>query len=79
MKPAFTLIVLAIVSTCFSQTLTLDYNFYRNGKAAIRTGGGVCAAMAVQPDGKILMGGRGGENVNNSGYCIVRFNANGTC
>lgn len=78
MKPAFTLLVLAIVSTCFSQTPSLDYNFYCNGKAAIRTGGGVCSAMALQADGKILIGGRGGENVSNSGYCIVRFNVNGT-
>ena len=78
MKAAFTLLVLAIVSTCFSQSPSLDYNFYCNGKAAIRTGGGVCSAMATQADGKILIGGRGGENVNNSGYCIVRFNANGT-
>ncbi len=78
MKPAFTLLVLAIVSTCSAQNLTIDYNFYCNGKAAIRTGGGICSAMALQPDGKILIGGRGGENVSNSGYCIVRFNENGT-
>jgi len=78
MKPAFTLIVLAIVSTCYSQTPSLDYNFYCNGKAAIRTGGGVCSAIAIQPDGKILLGGRGGETVSNSGYCLARFNENGT-
>lgn len=78
MKPAFTLLVLAIASTCFSQAPALDGNFYCNGKAAIRTGGGTCSAMAIQPDGKILIGGRGGEDVYNSGYCIVRFNTNGT-
>lgn len=78
MKAAFTLLVLAIVGTCFSQTPTLDYNFYCNGKAAIRTGGGTSSAMAIQPDGKILVGGRGGETLSNSGYCIARFNANGT-
>jgi uncharacterized delta-60 repeat protein len=78
MKAAFTLLVLAIVGTCCSQTLSLDYNFSCNGKAAIRTGGGVCSAIALQPDGKILIGGRGGETISNSGYCIARFNADGT-
>lgn len=78
MKPAFTLLVLALASTCFSQAPALDCNFYCNGKAAMRTGGGTSSAMAIQADGKILIGGRGGEDVYNSGYCIVRFNASGT-
>lgn len=78
MKPAFTLVMLALVTTCFSQTFRIDPNFYCNGKAAIRTGGGISSAMAVQADGKILIGGRGGETIYNSGLCLVRFNANGT-
>lgn len=44
----------------------------------MRTGGGICSAMAIQDDGKIIVGGRGGETVSNAGFCLVRFNANGS-
>ena len=78
MKPISALLFFFISVSSFSQSLKLDGNFYCNGKAALRTGGGISSAMAVQPDGKILVGGRGGENIYNAGYCIVRFNTNGT-
>ena len=78
MKSIFTLLALLLVCNCFSQSFTLDRNFNILGKAAIRTGGGICSAMAIQDDGKIIVGGRGGETVSNSGFCLVRFNENGT-
>ena len=78
MKPFCALLLVFLYHTSFSQSFNLDYNFNCVGKAARRTGGGVSSAMAIQPDGKILVAGRGGENIYNSGYCIVRFNQNGT-
>ncbi len=78
MKPISALLFVFITVSSFSQSLKLDCNFYCNGKAALRTGGGISSAMAIQPDGKILVGGRGGESIYDAGYCIVRFNADGT-
>lgn len=78
MKPVSILLFIFLTGTCFSQSITLDGNFNSVGKAALRTGGGTSSAMAIQPDGKILIGGRGGEDIYNSGFCIVRFNANGS-
>ena len=78
MKLFFTIVLLLIITASFGQSIALDGNFNAVGKAAMRTGGGICSAMAIQEDGKIILGGRGGENVYNSGFCLVRFNTNGT-
>ena len=78
MKSFLILLALLLAGNAFTQSLSLDQKFNAVGKAAIRTGDGTCSAMAIQQDGKIIVGGMGGVNINNSGFCLARFNVNGS-
>ncbi len=58
---------------------TIDPSFGTNGKVATQIGPGndVPQAVALQPDGKIVVAGYGFSGVNND-FALVRYNADGT-
>jgi len=57
---------------------TLDNTFSTDGKATLDLGGAEEAtSVAMQPDGKILMGGHSDSNTDID-FVIVRFNSDGT-
>jgi uncharacterized delta-60 repeat protein len=57
----------------------LDTGFIGGGSAQLAIGpsGGIAKAIAVQPDGKIILGG-GCGNVTSVDFCVARLNPNGT-
>jgi uncharacterized delta-60 repeat protein len=65
--------------TRFNSNGTLDTSFGTKGKIIqpIGSDSDFGDSLAIQPDGKILLGGSC-LNVSNSDFCIARFNSNGT-
>jgi uncharacterized delta-60 repeat protein len=63
----------------FNSNGTLDTTFGYSGKIiqSIGSYGDYGQSLAIQPDGKILLGGKC-YNRSNSDFCIARFNSNGT-
>jgi uncharacterized delta-60 repeat protein len=63
----------------FNSNGTLDTSFGTKGKIIqpIGSDSDFGDSLAIQPDGKILLGGSC-LNVSNSDFCIARFNSNGT-
>jgi uncharacterized delta-60 repeat protein len=63
----------------FNSNGTLDTSFGIKGKVILPIGSDsdFGDSLAIQPDGKILLGGSC-LNVSNSDFCIARFNSNGT-
>jgi uncharacterized delta-60 repeat protein len=63
----------------FNSNGTLDTSFGNSGKVIqpIGTWHDFGQSLAIQPDGKILLGGFCG-GVSNYDFCIARFNSNGT-
>jgi uncharacterized delta-60 repeat protein len=63
----------------FNSNGTLDNSFGFSGKVIqpIGTWDDEGYSLAIQPDGKILLGGSC-DNGRNNDFCIARFNANGT-
>jgi uncharacterized delta-60 repeat protein len=65
----------------FDSNGTLDTSFGNSGKViqSISTGSSIDygQSLAIQPDGKILLGGHCSNGSNND-FCIARFNSNGT-
>jgi uncharacterized delta-60 repeat protein len=87
MKLIYTLYLLIASTTAFSQIVELDATFGNNGK--VHTGFGTsqskASAVAVQPDGKIIVGGSAySANTNNywqndtENSVLVRYNADGS-
>jgi uncharacterized delta-60 repeat protein len=65
--------------TRFNSNGTLDTTFGNSGKViqAIGSDDDLGKSLAIQPDGKILLGGSC-RNGGNYDFCIARFNSNGT-
>jgi uncharacterized delta-60 repeat protein len=63
----------------FNSNGTLDTSFGSSGKVIQSIGiyGDFGSSLAIQPDGKILLGGNC-RDVSNDDFCIARFNSNGT-
>jgi uncharacterized delta-60 repeat protein len=63
----------------FNSNGTLDTTFGTSGKVIqpIGSSGDIGQSLAIQPDGKILLGGRC-QGQSNLDFCIARFNSNGT-
>ena len=64
----------------FNSDGTLDTTFGSSGKVIQNIGsfyGDLGYSLAIQPDGKILLGGNC-DNGRNHDFCIARFNSNGT-
>jgi len=63
----------------FNSNGTLDTTFGFSGKVIQPIGsfGDYGLSLAIQPDGKILLGGTC-QGVSNNDFCIARFNSNGT-
>jgi len=61
---------------------TLDTSFGLNGAVSTAFGSGsdIARCVAIQSDGKILVGGYSdlGRNSGDTDFCVVRYNANGT-
>lgn len=58
---------------------SLDRSFNKTGSVTIQTGNNdYPRALALQPDGKILVGGYWSANKGSSGGLVARLNANGT-
>jgi len=60
---------------------TLDNNFGTGGKAITAIGGDTdnCSSVAIQSDGKIVLGGSSLDvNTFKSNFALVRYNSNGT-
>ncbi|MBK6776132.1 MAG: hypothetical protein IPG74_09930 [Flavobacteriales bacterium] len=67
-----------IVVLRYNSDGTLDPSFDGDGVAITNVGGGSIAyAMALQADGKILVGGVG-NGANGPDFALVRYNADGT-
>jgi uncharacterized delta-60 repeat protein len=64
----------------FNSNGTLDTSFGSSGKVIqpIGTVDDYGYSLAIQSDGKILLGGSCGYSISNSDFCIARFNSNGT-
>ena len=71
MKKFYTLFVILIASNSFSQSGNLDITFGNNGKVhtAFGTSNSKANAVAVQPDGKIIVGGSQSPR-----FCAESFN-----
>src|SRR6478735_5377248 len=86
MKQIFTFAAAALICiAAFSQAGTLDNTFSSDGKTTIGLAfGGVageddCTAIAIQPDGKIVLAGR--TNATSGGdfnFLVMRLNTDGT-
>jgi len=63
----------------FNSNGTLDTSFGIGGKVIRRIGSslGYVHSLAIQPDGKILLGGHC-NNASNIDFCIARFNSDGS-
>ncbi len=65
--------------TVNAQSGTADNSFGINGKVINETFTGICDALVIQEDGKILTGGTHySYNVNERGFIIGRFNTDGS-
>jgi uncharacterized delta-60 repeat protein len=64
----------------FNPSGTLDSSFGTYGKLLTRIGkhDDIANAIALQPDGKILIAGSSGDSLNVPTFGILRFNSNGT-
>jgi uncharacterized delta-60 repeat protein len=64
----------------FDSNGTLDTSFGSSGKVIqpIGSGNDIGQSLAIQPDGKILLGGYCFINTSNYNFCIARFNFDGT-
>jgi len=64
----------------FDSNGTLDTSFGTGGKVIqfIGPDSDIGNSLAIQPDGKILLGGYCFRNVSSYDFCIARFNSNGT-
>ena len=64
----------------FLQNGTLDSSFGSNGRAATKflEGDNISSAVAIQPDGKIVVAGSAIVNNYWHGFALARYNANGT-
>jgi uncharacterized delta-60 repeat protein len=64
----------------FNSNGTLDTSFGTGGKVIqdIGTWHDEGNSLAIQPDGKIILGGYCGNGPTNYDFCIARFNSNGT-
>ena len=64
----------------FNSDGTLDTTFGSSGKVIQTIGLSFYfgQSLAIQPDGKILLGGYCGNGLTNCDFCIARFNSNGT-
>ncbi len=74
------LIALFLISnTCYSQAGSLDPGFNGNGRAitSVGTGHDQALAVAIQPDGKIVVAGSAVIG-NARDFAVVRYNVNGT-
>jgi uncharacterized delta-60 repeat protein len=60
-----------------AQPGTLDLTFGTDGKVLSETYEGLAYSIAVQPDGKIVVGGNGGYD-GTYGFLVVRYNADGS-
>ncbi len=74
-------LIIAIVSTANAQAGSLDNTFGSSGK--VMTDFGTTAssfgnAIAIQPDGKILVAGKNYTSATNNDFALVRYNINGT-
>jgi uncharacterized delta-60 repeat protein len=83
MKKIIILCLLTILNGAIkAQPGTLDLTFGADGKVLSETYSGEANAVAIQPDGKIVVGGSGGwyDNDSNlvSGFLVVRYNADGS-
>lgn len=63
----------------FNVNGTIDNSFAENGRLVVDygTGSGIATAIAIQPDGKIVVGGYV-HNGRNQDFAIVRLNTDGT-
>jgi uncharacterized delta-60 repeat protein len=61
----------------YNQDGTLDPTFSGDGKATTELSGGHASGIAVQDDRKIVVAA-GGEPGPDTGFALVRYNANGT-
>jgi uncharacterized delta-60 repeat protein len=58
---------------------SLDTTFNKTGSVTIQAGSGTSSsAVALQPDGKILVGGRWSSSKGSGGSLVARLNTNGT-
>ena len=81
MKMNFSVLVclLIFITICsFAQPGTLDTDFDEDGMLTTSIGGssGVADAIAIQPDGKIVVAGF--SYVKNNDFALVRYNIDGT-
>ena len=71
--------VLALPSAALAQPGSLDTSFSGDGRATTDfSPGAICAAVAIQADGKIVVGGTSAWNSRNPMFALVRYNADGT-
>lgn len=62
----------------FNADGTVDTSFGSGGTAIAYNSYGIAKAVAIQTDGKILVGGKGGtDSLNNTSAYVWRFNTNG--
>ena len=71
------------IQFCFARlngdgSLDATLNVTGSVSAAIGSGGDLAFAVALQPDGKILMSGRCFNGGNSDDFCLARFNTNGS-
>ena len=72
--------VLALPSAALAQPGSLDASFSGDGRATtdFSPRGDFGAAVAIQADGKIVVGGTSAWNSRNPMFALVRYNADGT-
>ena len=75
---SFLIVLLIGINALFAQT-KLDGNFASEGKAITNIGnnGAVGQSIAIQADGKIVVGGYTSNNGMDYDFALVRYNANG--
>ncbi|MCY7347481.1 MAG: FG-GAP-like repeat-containing protein [Pyrinomonadaceae bacterium] len=74
-----TVLLVAFVQITSAQETALDYTFGTNGRVQTDIGSSfdVIRSVAVQADGKILAGGRGGITAGQTRFTIARYFPNG--
>ncbi len=69
----------AFVLVRYTPNGSLDTTFGTNGKVMIDFGGSNNAySSAIQPDGKIVIAGKGGNGSNNSDFALARYKSDGS-
>ena len=66
------IILLAISKCSYGQAGMIDSTFSDDGRATVFSDGGA-TSVAIQPDGKILIGGTS----TSANFALARFNSNG--